>query len=61
ILIDSSEYGDNEEIENLWSVLNVGDRNTTEEAFASDVYAMLPATPSYAHYTGSLTTPPCSE
>ncbi|CAM9239789.1 unnamed protein product [Sphacelaria rigidula] len=61
ILIDSSLYGDNGEIDKLWSVLNVGERNTTEKAFPSDVYAMLPATPSYVHYMGSLTTPPCTE
>ncbi|CAM9323787.1 unnamed protein product [Sphacelaria rigidula] len=54
-------YGDNEEIDKLWSVLNVNERDTTEKEFPSDVYAMLPATPSYVHYMGSLTTPPCTE
>lgn len=60
IMYDVDDYGDNLEIEKLWSVLRTG-QNTTEEAFTSQAYDLLPVSPSYSHYMGSLTTPPCTQ
>ncbi|CAM9856336.1 unnamed protein product [Ectocarpus sp. 4 AP-2014] len=60
IMFDVIEYGNNLEIEKLWNVLGVGDVTTTE-VFTSAVYDILPASPSFSHYMGSLTTPPCTQ
>ncbi|CAN0054310.1 unnamed protein product [Ectocarpus sp. 12 AP-2014] len=60
VMFDTSEYGDNLEIENLWKVLGVGE-TTTDNVFKTAVYDLLPASPSFSHYMGSLTTPPCTQ
>lgn len=53
----------NEQMENFWDVLGglAPGTNTTDVAFNSNPYEMLPVSPSYTHFLGSLTTPPCSE
>lgn len=53
-------YRMQEQIQNLWDVLDIGTA-TTEEVFETKVYDLLPANPAYSHYMGSLTTPPCTE
>lgn len=49
-----------QQIENLWKTLGVGEE-TTDELFSTAIYDILPVSPSFSHYMGSLTTPPCSE
>lgn len=44
----------------LWDVLEIGEE-TTDLEFVVKVYNVIPANPVYAHYSGSLTTPPCTE
>lgn len=53
----------NEQMEKFWDVLGglAPGTNTTDVAFDSNPYEMLPISPSYTHFLGSLTTPPCSE
>ncbi|CAM9807179.1 unnamed protein product, partial [Pylaiella littoralis] len=60
ILYDVSQYGNNVGLERLWNVLELGGNSTTE-TFNMAVYDVLPDDPSYSHYMGSLTTPPCTQ
>eukprot|EP00752_Nemacystus_decipiens_P001318 g1308.t1 len=60
VLFDVTEYGTNLELEKFWSVLETG-TNTTDVAFNTNPYEMLPLSPGFTHFQGSLTTPPCSE
>lgn len=48
------------QIEPLWDVFNTG-ATTTTDTRPTRVYDLLPASPTYSHYVGSLTTPPCTE
>lgn len=36
-------------------------QDVAEEEFMAAAYSLLPSTPSFTTYSGSLTTPPCSE
>lgn len=49
-----------QQVENLWEVLRIGE-DTTDLEFVVKVYNLMPANPVYVHYSGSLTTPPCTE
>lgn len=49
-----------EQVQNSFEVLARGDTTTTG-MFTIPPYEILPQSPSYTHYMGSLTTPPCSE
>ncbi|CAM9336410.1 unnamed protein product [Scytosiphon promiscuus] len=60
IMLETSEYGHNVELQHLWDVLGMG-QNVTDMAFDSSAYSLLPANPTFATFSGSLTTPPCSE
>ncbi|CAN0423862.1 unnamed protein product, partial [Pylaiella littoralis] len=60
ILLDASEYGVSFAVQNSFEVLARGDTTTTG-MFTIPPYEILPQSPSYTHYMGSLTTPPCSE
>ena len=48
------------QIQHLWDVLDIG-KSTTDKVFATRVYDVLPSNPVFSHYSGSLTTPPCTE
>lgn len=51
------------QIDNLWNAvgaLGVGETTTTD-VFTTAVYDLLPANPTFTHYMGSLTTPPCTQ
>ena len=46
----------------MWKVLELGvEESDEDEEFTVSPYEMLPASPAYSHYMGSLTTPPCTE
>lgn len=51
------------QINKLWRFMNIGAFAylSPEESMPTSVYELLPATPSFVHYRGSLTTPPCTE
>ncbi|CAN0211686.1 unnamed protein product, partial [Scytosiphon promiscuus] len=60
IMFEVSEYGSNVELQNLWQVLGMG-HNVTDTPFETSIYGLLPASPTFSTFSGSLTTPPCSE
>ncbi|CAM9725715.1 unnamed protein product, partial [Hapterophycus canaliculatus] len=55
IMLEVSEYGHNVELQKVWDVLGMG-QNVTDTAFESSVYSLLPANPTFATFSGSLTT-----
>ncbi|CAN0439834.1 unnamed protein product, partial [Ascophyllum nodosum] len=59
VLFDVSEYGTNVEIQPLWDVLDIGVASTTA-SFETRIYDLIPPNKVFSHYTGSLTTPPCT-
>ncbi|CAN0177987.1 unnamed protein product, partial [Ascophyllum nodosum] len=60
VLFDVSEYGTNVELQPLWDVLDSGAASTTA-SFVTRIYDLIPPNKVFSHYTGSLTTPPCTE
>ncbi|CAM9336333.1 unnamed protein product [Scytosiphon promiscuus] len=60
VMLEVSEYGHNVELQSLWDVLGMG-VNATSADFSSAVYDILPGNPTFTTFSGSLTTPPCSE
>eukprot|EP00904_Undaria_pinnatifida_P001017 jgi/Undpi1/10916/HiC_scaffold_3.g01442.m1 len=60
VFLDAREYGSNFELEPLWEVLDAG-ATTTNGTRPMKAYDLLPSSEEYSHYTGSLTTPPCTE
>ncbi|CAM9298909.1 unnamed protein product [Ectocarpus sp. 8 AP-2014] len=60
IMFEVSEYGQNVELEPMWNVMDLN-QDAAEEEFMAGAYSLLPSTPSFTTYSGSLTTPPCSE
>ncbi|CAN0142143.1 unnamed protein product [Ascophyllum nodosum] len=60
VLFDVSEYGTNVELQPLWDVLDSGE-DSTNASFETRIYDLIPPNKVFSHYTGSLTTPPCTE
>eukprot|EP00904_Undaria_pinnatifida_P010044 jgi/Undpi1/616/HiC_scaffold_10.g04080.m1 len=60
VLFDTTKYGENVEIQNLWDVLDIG-TTSTKNSFITRVYDVMPSNPVFSHYMGSLTTPPCTQ
>ena len=48
------------QIQPLWDVLDIGVASTTA-SFETRIYDLIPPNKVFSHYTGSLTTPPCTE
>ncbi|CAM9767174.1 unnamed protein product [Sphacelaria rigidula] len=60
VLLDENTHGENDNIHDLWDVMVTGQEMANSSFFFS-AYEMLPQSPAYSHYMGSLTTPPCTE
>ncbi|CAN0423913.1 unnamed protein product [Pylaiella littoralis] len=60
VIYDVTVEGHNVALEPIWNVLGLGEETTTE-SFTTSIYGILPESPSYSHFLGSLTTPPCSQ
>ena len=48
------------QLQPLWDVLDTGAASTTA-SFVTRIYDLIPPNKVFSHYTGSLTTPPCTE
>ncbi|CAM9836357.1 unnamed protein product, partial [Hapterophycus canaliculatus] len=60
VMLEVDEYGHNVELQSLWEILGLG-VDATDAEFSSAVYDILPGNPTFTTFSGSLTTPPCSE
>ncbi|CAN0174003.1 unnamed protein product, partial [Scytosiphon promiscuus] len=60
VVFDVITHSTNLEMQKYWDVLETGASNTTD-TFTASPYDLFSIIPGFTHFTGSLTTPPCTE